>query len=342
MKKLVIKDIARRAGVSESAVSKVINNYDDISEKTKEKIQKIIEKLNYRPSKSAQILRKGKTNTIAFMSGRIASHFTVEILSAIERNTFITGKYVHGIIPYSTNYEKEKMYEIFDKILYGRETDAVIALAMNPDLKIITKYKKAKVPLILIENDMKDAHSVNIDNHKAGFMAAEYLIKKGRKKIGLICGGLQEGTRFGYSYAAEQRKAGFEAALKKYGIKFDNRYLELCEHYTIEEGMELFENFIKKGIKLDAIFCASGDNTAVGVMDKAKKYGMKIPNDLAVVGFDDLMYAAFFNPPLTTIRQPIDKIGSAVLNTAIEAIDKKLKSFKHIIIEPELIIRSSA
>ena len=342
MKKLMIKDIARLAGVSESTVSKTINNYDDIPERTRVKIQKIIKDHNYYPSRSAQMLRKGRNDKIAFMSGRIASHFTVEILSAIERNTFGTGKYVHNIIPYSTNYNRRILDEIFKKILYGREVSAIIALAMNPDPGILLKYKEANIPLILIENFMKNAHSVNTDNRKGGFMAAEYLIKNGRKKIGLICGGLKMGSRCGFSYAAAERKAGFDEALEMYGIKKDRQYLELVSDYTIAEGMKLFDKFIKKSSKFDAVFCASGDMTALGLMESAKKHGLSIPGDLAVIGFDDAMSSAYLNPPLTTVRQPMEKFGDEVFNMAVAAIEGKLKPFKHILIEPEFIIRQSA
>ncbi len=342
MKKLVIRDIAKLAGVSNSTVSKAINNYTDIPEETRKKIQKIIAKYNYCPSKSAQTLRSGKNNNIAFMSGRIASHFTVDILSAIEKRTFATGKYVHGIIPYSTNYNDAIMNGIFDRILYGREVSAIVALAMNPDPGILLKYKKAGIPVILIENYMNNAHSVNVDNRKGGFMAAEYLIKSGRKKIGLISGGLKVGSKCGFSYAAVERKAGFDEALDKYGIEPDEKYVGLSGEYTVKEGVELFDGFVKKGIKLDAVFCASGDITAVGVMESAKKHGINIPGDLAVVGFDDSEVSAFLNPPLTTVRQPMDKLGAAVLDMAIDAVEGKFKSFKHVLLAPELIQRKSA
>lgn len=342
MKKLVIKDIAKLARVSSSTVSKAINNYSDIPEKTKKKIKEIINKLNYFPSKSARTLRKGKNETIGFISGRLSSHFSADVLSAIEKRTFITGKYVHSIIPYSTNYDRNVAEDIFKKILYGREVSALIALAMNPAQQLLDKYKNAGIPIILIENMMKNAHCVNIDNNKAGFLAAEYLIKKGRKKIALICGGIKEGSRCGFSYAAVERKAGFDKALDSYGLKFNKKNLEFSAHYTIEEGIELFDKLLKNGAKPDAIFCASGDLSAAGVMASAKKHGMRIPDDLAVIGFDDAVYSAFFDPPLTTIKQPIDILGANALDIAIDAIEGKLKSFKHIFIEPELIIRESA
>jgi len=342
MKKLVIKDIAKLAGVSKSTVSKVINNYSDIPRETKEKIQKIIEKHNFYPHESAQMLGRGKNNTIAFISSRISAYFTAEVLRAIEDRARAAGKYVHEIIPYSTFYDRNVSAQLFKKILYGRKASAVVALAMNPEPGILLEYKNAGVPVILIENRLENAHSVNTDNRGGGFTAAEYFIKKGRKRIGLICGWPIKKSKYGFSYATEERKAGFDEALKQYGIKPIGKYLELTTHYSIPEGIKLFDRFVENGVKLDAVFCAAGDMTAMGVMESAKRHGMRIPGDLAVIGFDDYFYSAYLNPPLTTVRQPINKLGAEVFDMAVDAIEGKLNFFKHIEIEPELIIRESA
>jgi LacI family transcriptional regulator len=337
----MIKDIAKLAGVSKSTVSKAINNYRDIPETTRKKIQEIIKNHNYYPLESAQILGRGKNDTIAFISSRISAYFTAEVLRAIEDRARIIGKYIHSIVPYSTFYDRKISAELFKKILYGRKASAVVALAMNPDPGILLEYKKAGIPVILIENRLENAHSVNTDNREGGFMAAEYLIKRGRKRIGLICGWPIKMSKYGFSYATAERRDGFDEALKQYGIKSSAKYIELTTHYSISEGMDLFDRFMKKGIKLDAVFCASGDMTALGVMESAKKHGMRIPDDLAVIGFDDYFYSAYLNPPLTTMRQPINKIGAEVFDMAVDAMEGKLNLFKHIEIEPELIIRQS-
>ncbi len=342
MKRIVIKDIAKLAGVSKSTVSKAINDYGDIPENTKEKIRKIIKEHNFYPHESAQMLGRGKNNTIAFISSRISAYFTSEVLRAIEDRARAAGKYVHDIIPYSTFYDKGISAELFKKILYGGKASAVVALAMNPDPDILLEYSKAGIPVILIENRLDNAHSVNTDNREGGFKAAEYLIKKGRKRIGLICGWPIKKSKYGFSYATEERKAGFDEALKQYGIKTNAKYLELTTHYSIGEGINLFDRFMKKGIKLDAIFCAAGDMTALGVMESAKKRRIRIPDDLSVIGFDDYFYSAYLSPPLTTVRQPIDKLGAEVFDMVVEAMEGKLNFFKHIEIEPELIIRQSA
>ncbi|HRU40253.1 MAG TPA: substrate-binding domain-containing protein, partial [Candidatus Goldiibacteriota bacterium] len=195
---------------------------------------------------------------------------------------------------------------------------------------------------VLIENSMACAYSVNTDNRKAGYIAAEYLIKSGRKRIGLISGGIMKGSAHGYSYSAAGRKAGFIAAFEAAGLKAREKTMITAGQYTIEEGMNLFGTLTEKEEKIDAVFCASGDMTALGVMEAAKKRGMKVPDDLAVIGFDDMQTSEFLNPPLTTVRQNIDKIGAAALDISVAAIEKSAVPARNVVIEPELVIRKSA
>jgi DNA-binding LacI/PurR family transcriptional regulator len=244
-------------------------------------------------------------------------------------------------MPYSTRNDPKIRQELFRSILYGRKASCLVTLAINPDPKMVAEYKKHSLPLILIENSMKGAHSVNVDNFRGAFMAAEHLIKTGRKNIGLMSGGIDINTPWGLNPAAVERKAGFEAALKKHGRVLKAGYIEMVHRYTCAEGKELLDNFIKKRIKLDAVFCSAGDAMAMGVMERARELGMKIPGDLAVIGFDDMIFSAHLSPPLTTVRQPIEKLGFEAFDLAVAAIEGRLKKEKHIILEPELIIRKS-
>jgi len=342
MKKLTIEDIASLAGVSRSAVSKAINNYSDITPETREKILRVIKEHNYYPLESARILGKGKNDTIAFVSQRITVPFNALVLREIENSARNANKYVYNITPFSSYHDNKKGDDLLRKLLYGRRASVIVALAMNPPQEIILKYKQAGISVILVENRMKNAHSVNIDNYQGGFLAGEYLAKSGRKKIGIICGGMDAKTRYNYSYAGAERKRGFEDALQKYGIKTGQKYLEQAYNYTIREGIGIFDNFLHKGARLDSVFCASGDLTAMGIIESARKRGMKIPQDLAVIGYDDNYYSAFLNPSLTTIRQPIDKLGAEAFNIICDSLEGKPGSFKHIEIEPEFKKRQSA
>jgi DNA-binding LacI/PurR family transcriptional regulator len=341
MKKVTIADIARIAGVTKGTVSMVINNYSRIPGSTKDRIIKIMKENDYYPFESAQNLGKGKNDVIAFMAVRFSAPFIAEILEAFERKAIMSEKYVNGIMPYSTRNDPKIRQELFRSILYGRKASCLVTLAINPDPKMVAEYKKHSLPLILIENSMKGAHSVNVDNFRGAFMAAEHLIKTGRKNIGLMSGGIDINTPWGLNPAAVERKAGFEAALKKHGRVLKAGYIEMVHRYTCAEGKELLDNFIKKRIKLDAVFCSAGDAMAMGVMERARELGMKIPGDLAVIGFDDMIFSAHLSPPLTTVRQPIEKLGFEAFDLAVAAIEGRLKKEKHIILEPELIIRKS-
>lgn len=342
MKKLTISDIAKLSGVAKSSVSMAINNHKNIPASTRNRILKIIKDNNYYPLESAQTLKKGKTDAIAFMTVRLSSDFTGKVLESIENKAISTGRYKHGIIQYATMDDIETRDEMFNKILYGRKASALIALAINPAREMIQKYKRNGIPVILLENRMKGAHSVNVDNFKGAFLATEYLIKSGRKKIGIISGGFDVKSIWRYNYSSERRMEGFKAALKKHGLKLQDENIEMIYNYSSKEGSEVFDRFVQKGVKVDAIFCASGDATAMGVMKRAKELKIRIPQKLAIIGFDNKEYSENLNPALTTVSQPIEKIGFAAFDLALNAIDGKIKKETHILFDPELIIRESA
>lgn len=203
-------------------------------------------------------------------------------------------------------------------------------------------YRKAGIPLVLIENRMKDAHSIIIDNFSGAQKAAGHFIKTGRKNIGLIVGETVQPPSKDNNMPAVDRRAGFISGLKKAGINLPEKNIEIIHAYNYEEGKKSLDNFLKKDARLDAILCASGDIVAMGLLERANELGIKIPEDLAIIGFDDVISARHLNPPLTTIRQPLDEIGVMAFDIAVDAIDGKIKKPKHVVIDPELIIRKSA
>ena len=341
MKKVTISDIAKRAGVTKGTVSMVLNNYKDIPQSTRDAIFKIIKELDYYPFESARNLSKGTTDIIAFMTARFAAPFVSDILSAFERRAIQADKYINDITLYSTHNDRKTKEMLFKSILYGRKASALVALSINPDPKIILEYKRSGIPVVLIENTVKGAHSVNVDNFKGAYMAAEHLIATGRKNIGFISGWINKIDPESIHSSAVDRKSGFETALRKHGYAIKAANTQMSSQYTSEEGRNFLDNFIKKRIKLDAVFCAAGDVVAMGLMERARELGIKIPSDLAVIGFDDMMYARHLNPPLTTVCQPFDRIGAAAFDTAVDAIEGKLKKDSHIVIDPQLIIRKT-
>lgn len=341
MKKITIKDIAKKAGVSKATVSMVLNNYERIAEKTREKVLRIVKDMHYYPHESARLLAKKKSDAIAFVSARFAAPFISNILDAIEQRAFTVNKYIHSIIPFSTRNEKEIKKELLRRILYSRKADAVIILTLKPDKEIIKEYNSRKLPIILIENEMQGTHSIRVDNYKGAYKATEHLIKKSRKNICLISGITNPPENMDINPTAIERKKGFEDAIQTQNINYSNKNIEFIEHYTFDEGKTALDNFLKVNPDIDAIFCAAGDLVAMGVIKRAQELGIKIPDDIAIIGYDDIMASKLLNPPLSSVRQPIEEIGKLAFDIAVDSMEEKLKEEKHIVIEPELILRAT-
>lgn len=341
-KRITIKDIAEKAGVTKATVSMVMSNDKRITEATKEKVMRIVKSLNYYPDESARRLAKGKTDSIAFIAPRFTSPFVFNFLNIFESLAFNSGRYKNGILPYSTGNDSAAKEELLREILYSKRADAVVVITIKPSQKIVDEYGKNGMPLLLVETHMKGAHSVGIDNEEAAYNATSYLVKKWGKNIGLIASEIDTAPKADPNYVSMERIKGYKKALKEYNVKFDENKIMYIRNHDYNDGRECLLHFIKNKIKLNGIFCAAGDVVAMGVMDQAKKSGLMIPRDLAIIGFDDVIAAKLLNPALTTIKQPFDEIGKMIYDITIDSIDGKIKEEKHILIKPELMIRETA
>ncbi len=333
---ITIKDVAKAAGVSHTTVSMVIHNDKRITADTKKKVQAAIEDLKYHPNYLARGLVQGKSNNIAIMATFFSSFFEMNFLKGIEQQI---GDSEYQINEYSTRGKPGVKKHIMEQILYGKRADALISLSIKPDKETLEEFKNNGIPVILIEEEMKGAHSLKTDNYKGGFMATEYLLQKSRKKIGIIVGQIK-GEEVGTS--PEDRFKGYKKALDEFNVPFDPNLVYEVKDFDFKDGKEGLKKFLSSVKKLDAVFCAAGDFTAMGVLEEARKMGIKIPQDLAVVGYDDLEMSAVVNPPLTTIKQSITEIGAEAFKIAVAAVEGKLKETKHIVLQPELVVRESA
>jgi DNA-binding LacI/PurR family transcriptional regulator len=342
MKTTTIKDIAKKLGISFSTVSRALSNDPVVNAKTAQKIKEMAAEMDYTPNLAARGLVRGKSEAIAFVSTRFAAPFISNVLDSFEQRAFYTNRYVHGISPYSTRNEEELKELLLKRILRGKMADAVVMLTIKPREETLAGYNAAKVPVILIENAMKGAHSITINNQSGAEKAVNHILDSGRRNIGLIIGETMQPPSRDVNSAAVERKLGYVAAHEKRGLHIKENNVEVIHAYIYEEGKKALDNFLKKQVKPDAIFCAAGDIVAMGVLERAVELGIKIPGDIAVIGYDDVLAARHLNPPLTTVRQPLEEIGIMAFDMAIEAIDGKLKKDKNVVIDPELIIRKSA
>ncbi len=329
--RVTIKDIAKKVGVTPATVSMVINDSPKISIKTKELVLQAIKEMNYHPNYIGRSLVKGKTNNIAVVASFFASLFALESVRGIENNLRRTG---YNLILYSTRGVEENERDVLRRVFYERRADGFIIISLKPDDELVSEFEKEGIPIVFIEEIVKGAPTVKFNNIKGAFMATEHLIKNKRKKIAII-----KGSKV---LNAEERFKGYKDALEHYGIPFDEKRVIDVADYTFEEGAPLLKALMKKSGGVDGIFCSAGDITAIGVMDAAKKMGIRIPQDLSIIGYDDVYLSNLTNPALTTVRQPIAQMGMQAFDQLTDMIEGRAPMESKIIsFEPELIVRDS-
>jgi DNA-binding LacI/PurR family transcriptional regulator len=236
----------------------------------------------------------------------------------------------------SVTGEIEPQKDHLKHILTQLKPTALIAMDVRPDSGLVAAYTAADAPIILIDEEVPGVSTIFTDNALGGRMAGEYLVKKGRKKIGIISGRTQ--VKGGYN--AVQRLKGFQQALGAGKLSIPQGCFMEVVNYSREEGVEVMPKLLNAGV--DAIFCAAGDNCALGLIAVAKERKVRIPEDVAIVGFDDLLIAQLSTPKLTTIRQPLKEMAEAAYEMAVVQRDEIIRIPQHAKFNPELVVRQSA
>jgi LacI family transcriptional regulator len=233
-----------------------------------------------------------------------------------------------------------KQSDSLKKILMDNKPTVMIAISMSPSPDIISLYKSNNVPIVLLDEEAAGASTLATDNYKGGQIAAEHFISKGKKKIAIVNGRPNSVGGFAGNYCARLRLKGFNDALKQKGLSIPVGCNIEVPNYSREDGVAAMPKLIDIGV--DAIFCAAADNSAVGLLSVAKERGIRIPEDIAIIGFDDLPIAQLSTPTLTTIRQPMKEIVEAAFKMATIQRDEILINPKKVLFKPELVIRQSA
>jgi DNA-binding LacI/PurR family transcriptional regulator len=240
----------------------------------------------------------------------------------------------------SSTGEVDKQGESLKIMLAENKPTVLIAISMCPHSDIISLYKTNNVPIILIDEEANGATTIATDNYKGGQIAAEYLISKGRKKIAIVTGKTQSSENHAGNYNARLRLKGFSEALRHKGLAIPAGCTIEVPNYSREDGVAAMPKLIEAGV--DAIFCAAADNCALGLLSTAKERGTRVPEDIAIVGFDDLPIAQLSTPGLTTVKQPMKEIVEAAYKMSTVQRDEILINPKKLLFEPNLIIRKSA
>lgn len=300
------------------------------------------EKLRFNPDYYFHPTPEGRAKNIAFISDMMTP-YVMSVYSGLEQQAYKTDRYSYIISHFTTFNEERAKNTVLAKIIYEKNTDCVIMMTEWPGVGFMAELKKRKVPVIIIEKKIPGAHSITVDNFRGAYMATDYLIKQGRKRIALVRGEsglLAEGETT--ALVPNERQNGYMAALSDNGIMFDQRLVYYVYHHIKEEGGQIYGKMKRDRADADAVFCAAGDLTAAGLIEEAKKDGAKVPQDIAVIGYDDILRMPGFEGILTTVRQPADEMGAEAFRIAVEAVRGNMKEFKNVVFNPELIVRNTA
>jgi LacI family transcriptional regulator len=326
--KPTIYDVARAAGVSIATVSKVINNTGRISDKTRKKVHKVMEELRYQPSIVASALTGKRMNTIGLLIKDLANPFFAEVARAVEDRGQELG---FSVVMCSTDNDSDKEAG-YIALLKQKKVDGIIVAAGFRNETMLRELIRENFPVALISQEIPELaiDSVSVDDYQGGYQVTDHLISLGHRHIAMIA---EDGrSSFG-------RIRGYRQALEDAGIPFDELRLIRCEA-SVEEGYRNGGYFLDSLKPLTAIF-ASNDLLAVGVMKAARERGIRIPDDLSVVGFDNTILAAFVDPPLTSVAQPIQDMGRQVVDCLVQRIEGEHKLKQRVVLLPELVIRKS-
>ncbi len=332
-KTINMHDVAKRANVSHMTVSRVFNNPELVSKKTKEKIIKIIKDLNYKPNLIAKSLRTNKTNTIGLILPNIVNPFFPEIVKGIGD---YSKKHNYSVIIKNTEYDYNNQI-ISLEMLLERKIDGILNITSgsDEDKKILNDIIiNRKIPIVLIDRYISGINCsyISTDNFKAAFDATNYLINLGHKKIGVISPPLKINIFF-------NRLLGYKQALKTNDIIYNKNYIKEYEE-SIENGYTATKEIFTHNNDISAIL-AMCDFMAFGVYKYCKENKINIPNDISIISIDDVFASALLNPPLTTMAQQKYKMGYIAAEILINSIQNNTLPNKQITLEAILIERES-
>ena len=333
-KRVTIKEVAAAAGVSTQTISRVVNGRPDVSPETREHVQEIIDKLGYQPSKIARSLIRGQSFSLGVVSYGIGLYGPSLVLQGIQEGAVQAGySLMLNILPDAEVYDADKIvrdimsYHV-DGILW-----AVPEIGQNRDW-VQQILPKITVPIVFLNVQPRpNMVTAVIDNKHGGRIATHHLIDQGRQHIGIITGPMNW-------WEARQRELGWREAMVENGRIIDESYITNGD-WTPSSGERCIKMLLDWHPEIDAVF-ACNDQMALGAMKAAKQLNRRIPEDLAIIGYDDIPESPYFSPALTTVFQDVAEMGCQGVKQLLTIINNADDSLtESILLQPKLIVRES-
>ncbi|EMK6708517.1 substrate-binding domain-containing protein [Vibrio cholerae] len=326
-----MKDIARLAGVSTSTVSHVINKSRFVSDEIAERVNNAAQQLNYAPSALARSLKMNRTKTIGMLVTTSTNPFFGEVVKGVERSCYHQS---YNLILCNTEGDNQRMKASINTLLQKR-VDGLLLMCSTLEgerLDVFDRYPDIPIvvmdwgPILFASDKIQD------NSLQGGYMAAKHLIECGHKEIGCITGPL-------IRHQAQMRYEGYKRALAEAGIAINPDWIVESD-FECEGGYQAFEKLYQRG-KLPSALFVSNDMMAMGVIQAASQRGLRVPDDLSLIGYDDVHIAKFMTPALTTIHQPKYRLGKAAVDTLLYRLENPDTTAQVVQLEPTLVVRNS-
>jgi LacI family transcriptional regulator len=333
---VTLKDIARKVGYSVTTVSRALNDYDDVSQETKQLIKRVAQEMGYHPHVIAQSLQRRRTNTVGFIvpatDRYLSDPYFLELLAGIGDGA---ASYDFDLLVSTCKPMDPKEHLVYQRMVKGHRVDGIVVARTRCDDERITYLVSEDFPLIAFGRTVSDLDFpyLDVDGEKGVYEAVEYLVGLGHRRIAFISPSM-------YLTFAEHRLAGYKRALQDNGLELDAA-LVVEGNLTQSRGYQRMEQLVDLEDPPTAVVTGN-DLMAFGAMEAAQERGLVVGRDIAVIGFDDIPLAAYFHPTLTTIRQPIYDIGKMLSKVLIKIIKGEELAQRQIILPPELVVRESS
>ncbi len=332
--RISIKDIARAAGVSHSTVSRSLSDSPLVNPETKARIQRLSSEMGYTPNAAARSLVMGRTRTVGVVVTTIADPFIAEVTQGIESTAYEHG---YTVVLASSNSDPAREIAAVE-MLRSKRVDGVIVTSSRVGALYHDHLERIGVPVVLINNHSEQSgrytFSISVDNQHGGYLATQHLIALGHRRIAFVTAQVNHSSNMG-------RLAGYQLALSEAGLASDPS-LVVAGNGRVDGGVHSWSSLKTLPEPPTAVFCYN-DMTAIGLLHAVQQAGLSVPQDLSVVGFDDIPFALYVSPALTTIAQPQFAMGQQAMQMALDLMKAPSGAqISDINIKGELIVRESS
>jgi LacI family transcriptional regulator len=327
---ITMADVAARAGVSKTTVSRVLNGKDDLDPETAARVRQVIDELGYVPSARAVSLARGRTRVLGMLVPSLTWAWVGEVLQGVVDVVEAEG---YGLLLFSCHQGEESIRRFASQVS-AKAFDGLVAIEPEGTLEYLTELHAGGLPVVLVDDreNRPQFPSVAPANREGGASAARHLLDIGRRQPLVVTGPRSLGC-------SQERLIGFAEAYREAGIVIDDRHI-VDGDFTFEGGRDSVHRALAAGIALDCVF-AHNDLSAAGVLHAIRQAGLRVPDDVAVVGFDDVPLATYTEPTLTTVHQPLREMGERSARLLMAHFDGESLSGAPEVLPTALVIRGS-